>query len=176
MLSLAGCLSTSPVETSEWTVEYPVRQVAAGEKGEVRISQVTVRSPYDSQGIVVLRASGTVAVDPFNRFAAVPSQLLKGPVEDAFRSSGKFSSTVGSSSAASVVSVAEVSVSRIALDCREEGSRKAVVSLAVRLLDRSRRIVSESRGEGSADAAAGNYTEAFSQAFMAAIEAALKGV
>ena len=83
---------------------------------------------------------------------------------------------MGSSSAASVVSVAEVSVSRIALDCREEGSRKAVVSLAVRLLDRSRRIVSESRGEGSADAAAGNYTEAFSQAFMAAIDAALKGV
>ena len=142
----------------------------------MRISQVSVRSPYDSQGFVVLRAGGSLAVDPFNRFAALPSQLLKGPVEDAFVSSGKFSLTVGSASAASISSVAEVSISRIALDCRTEGSRKAVVSLVVRIFDRSRRIVSESRGEGVADAAGGNYTEAFSQAFMAAMDAALKGI
>ena len=176
MLSLAGCLVTHPTETAEWTVEYPLRTAAAGEKGEVRVSQVVVRSPYDSLGFVVLRSGGSMAVDPFNRFVSVPSQLLKGPVEDAFASCGKFSTAVGSSSAASVASVAEVSVSRIALDCRTEGSRKAVVSLVVRLLDRSRRIVSESRGEGSADAAAGNYTDAFSKAFIAAIDAALKGV
>lgn len=170
----AGCFTASPLETSDWSVEFHehAKRTAKPKFGVVRVSQVSVRAPYDVRSIQVMRADGSLAQDPYNRFAAAPSQLLKGPVVDALEASGVFEEVVGSASSAAVSAVAEVSVSRLALDCRKEGSRTAVVSLTMLLLGRDRGIVSYVRGDGSADAADGNYAKAFSEAFSSAIESA----
>jgi len=170
----AGCFTASPLETSDWSVEFQGQAKRAAEPkfGVVRVSQVSVRAPYDVRSIQVMRADGSLAQDPYNRFAAAPSQLLKGPVVDALGASGAFSEVVGPASSAAVSVVAEVSVARLALDCRKDGSRTAVVELNMLLLGRDRGIVSYVRGDGSADAADGNYAKAFSVAFSSAIESA----
>ena len=175
-VALSGCFTERPTEVHDWAVEFCGRTKSAAKPkfGVVRVSQVTVRAPYDVRGIQVMRANGSIAQDPYNRFAASPSQLLKGFVLDAFEAAGVFDGVVGQGSAAAVSAVAEVSVSRFALDCRTNGSRMADVALTVLLLDRDRKIAALVRGDGKADAADGDYAKAFSEAFSAAIEAATR--
>ena len=66
----------------------------------------------------------------------------------------------------------EMLVSEMALDCRRKGDRKAIVKLVLRVLKDGESLGLE-RGEGFADAADGNYGEAFSKAFSDALSAAL---
>ena len=175
-VALSGCFTERPAEVHDWAVEFcgQTKSAAKPKFGVVRVSQVTVRAPYDARGFQVLRADGSLAQDPYNRFAASPSQLLKGPVLDAFEAAGVFEGVVGQGSAAAVSSVAEVSVSRFALDCRTNGVRMAEVALTVLVLDRDRKIAALVRGDGKADAADGDYAKAFSEAFSAAINSAAK--
>ena len=67
--------------------------------------------------------------------------------------------------------MAEVLVSRMALDCRKEGTRKAVASVRVRLIVDAERAM-YAQGEGEADAQDGNYGAAFSSALSAALNSA----
>lgn len=175
--ALSGCLSASRApEVACWSVEY------AGENGAaqireprfdvVRVSQVVVRAPYGVKGLAVLRANGTVAFDPYNEYAAGPSALVKGVVEDALSASGLFKAVVGSSSAVRAPLQAEVTVTRLALDCRAEGSRRAVAELDVCLVD-GRGIVARAKGAGDADAADGKYGAALSRAVSDALAEAM---
>lgn len=169
----AGCLTSSPLPVSHWPVSY-VGSSAAGRSGQYgigRVSQVVVRAPYNAEGIPVLRANGTVELDAYNEFAALPSTLLKGALLDGMAASGKFKTVVNSSSGTSSSAMVEMMVSKLALDCRLPGERKAVVSLILRIL-RDGEILGLAKGEGSADAADGNYGAAFSKAFSDALTAA----
>ena len=170
---LAGCLSATSPELSHWPIEYDGRakKAQATPFGVGRVSQVVVRTPYNAEGIVVLRADGTVEVDPFNEFVATPSAVLKGVVADAMEASGRFSAVVNSSSAVLATTSVEVLVVRLALDCRREGERKAVADVVVRVL-KDGEILALERADGSADAANGNFGEAFSVAVSAALAAA----
>lgn len=177
---LSGCISSSAPQVSTWTVEFARDcEVAAsaavpGEgspHGVVRVSQVSVRAPYDVKSIAVLRADGSVAFDPYNQFAALPSALLKGAVQDALQSRGPFAAAVSSLSRLSSELAAEVTVTRLALDCREHGVRRAVVELSAVLI-KDRALYASSRGVGEADASGGDYSQAFSLAFSrAAVDA-----
>lgn len=174
MPALAGCLTSTPPAVSHWPVEFKGAGNAesAPVYGVARVSQVTVRAPYGAEGIAVMRSGGTLETDAYNLFAAAPALLLKGVVFDALTASGKFSAVVNSSSSAvSAVSV-EVMVTRLALDCREGGGRKAVAETLLRLV-RGGEIVFAATGEGEADAAAGNYGASFSRAVSAALSEAL---
>ena len=174
--ALSGCLtSASAPEIACWNIEYSGEKAGRGVEprfGVARVSQVVVRAPYSVKGLAVLRANGTVAFDPYNEYAAGPSALLKGVVEDALEASGFFKAVVGASSAAGASVTAEVTVTRLALDCRKEGVRNAVAELELRLLG-GRDIVASAKGSGIADAADGNYGAAFSGAVSDAIKAAL---
>ena len=170
---LTGCLTASAPKVKQWLLEYKGQvRVATPAKYEVgRVSQVLVRSPYNETGIAVLRADGSMAFDPYNEYAANPMLMLKGVVFDAMDASGLFGVVVNpSSSVRSSVSV-EVFISRLALDCRKEGERKAVASVRVRLLaDAEKTLYAQSEGE--ADAKDGNYGAAFSTALSAALNSA----
>ena len=173
--ALSGCLTSSVPEIACWNIEYSGERAGRGVEprfGVARVSQVVVRAPYSVKGLAVLRANGTVAFDPYNEYAAGPSALLKGVVEDALEASGFFKAVVGASSSAAASVAAEVTVTRLALDCRKEGVRNAVAELELRLLA-GRDIASSAKGSGIADAADGNYGAAFSGAVSDAIKAAL---
>lgn len=174
--ALSGCLtSASAPEIACWNIEYSGEKAGRGVEprfGVARVSQVVVRAPYSVKGLAVLRANGTVAFDPYNEYAAGPNALLKGAVEDALAASGLFKAVVGPSSSAGASVTAEVTVTRLALDCRKEGVRNAVAELELRLLG-GRDIVASAKGSGIADAADGNYGAAFSGAVSDAIKAAL---
>ena len=174
--ALSGCLtSASAPEIACWNIEYSGEKAGRGVEprfGVARVSQVVVRAPYSVKGLAVLRANGTVAFDPYNEYAAGPNALLKGAVEDALAASGLFKAVVGASSSAGASVTAEVTVTRLALDCRKEGVRNAVAELELRLLA-GRDIASSAKGYGIADAADGNYGAAFSGAVSDAIKAAL---
>ena len=174
--ALAGCLtSVGTPEVACWNVEYTGAKAGRDVEprfGVARVSQVVVRAPYAVKGLAVLRANGTVAFDPYNEYAAGPNSLLKGAVEDALSASGLFKSVVGASSAAGASVSAEVTVARLALDCRREGLRRAVAELELRLVD-GRSIVATVRGTGEADAADGNYGAAFSSAVSGALVGAI---
>ena len=173
--ALSGCLTSSVPEIACWNIEYSGEKAGRGVEprfGVVRVSQVVVRAPYAVKGMSVLRANGTVAFDPYNEYAAGPNALLKGVVEDALEASGFFRAVVGPSSTAGASVTAEVTVTRLALDCRKEGVRNAVAELEIRLLG-GRDIVSSAKGSGIANAADGNYGAAFSVAVSDAIKAAI---
>ena len=171
--ALAGCFSASPLPVAHWPVDYvgPVASDRSGKLGIGRVSQVVVRAPYNAEGISVLRENGTVEHDAYNEFAALPSTLLKGPLLDAMAASGKFKTVVNSSSATISTTSVELMVTNLSLDCRKQDSRRAVVTIILRVL-RSGEIVGLEKGEGSADAADGNYGAAFSKAYSTALSEA----
>ena len=175
---LAGCLSSSSMPPAvRWMLAYrgTLTSAAVPKFGATRLSQVIVSPPFNSLGLAVLRADGTLAVDPYNEFAAQPSQLLKGLVFEALSSSGLFSTVVGPASAASAPNSVEVVVSRLALDCRKDDRRRAVATVLVRVLNK-REIASVTTGEGAVDAADGDFGKAFSTAVSLAVESALKQI
>jgi len=170
MAMLAGCLSSGTPAATEWTVAVEkgaVRHVAAPKFGVARLLLVDVRAPYAGREIAVLRGDGSVAFDPYNTFAATPLRLMTGGALDALAGSGLFSAVVEAGSSADSDVDVEVAVLRMALDCRVEGSRRAVVALSVRLV-RSHRIVAYAIGEGACDAGSGDYSASFSAAAASA--------
>ncbi len=176
---VAGCLTSVPPEVATWTIEFtpasaakPISAAESLSRGSVRILRVSVRAPYDAKTLTVLRPNGSLAFDPYNQFAALPAALLKSAVQDAFLVHGVSCAAV-SFSPLTTDGVAETTVTRLALDCRTPGERRATVELTVRLLKEDRAVFASARGEGSADAADGNYSRAFSCAFSQAVSAAL---
>ena len=134
-------------------------------------AEVLVRSPYNEVGIAVLRADGSMAFDPYNEYAANPTAMLKGFVFDAMDASGLFGTVVNPSSSVKAQAMSEVLVSRLALDCRKEGERKAVAAVRVRLIaDDGKALYAQ--GEGTADAKDGNYGTALSDALSTALNTA----
>ena len=169
----AGCLTAYTPAIARWSIECSGRGVASesAKFGVARPSSVVVRAPYNDELMVVLRADGSVAFDPLNLFASTPAAMLKGVVFDSMVRSGLFKSVVSTSSVASSEIFVEVEISKLALDCRQEGQRNAVAAISVRVLD-GREIVAESSGAGSFDASTGNYGAAFSGAVSSALVAA----
>ena len=170
---LAGCLTSRAPEVACWNLEYAADAAKADARlGVVRVSQVVVRAPYAAKGIAVLRANGTIAFDPYNEYAAGPAALLKGVVSDVMVASGLFKAVVSESSSVKASLLAEVTVTRLAIDCREEGVRRASAELLLQLVD-GREISAAVKGAGAADAADGNYGAALSRAVTDALAAAL---
>ncbi len=177
---LAGCLMSAPPSVATWTIAYEPSRLAASSaapaegapRGSVRVAQVAVRAPYDAKSLAVLRPNGSLAFDPYNQFAALPAALLKGVVQDAFLAHGAFRAAVPAASQVATELSAETTVTRLALDCRTPGERRATVALTV-VLVKDRAIYASASGEGSSDAADGDYTRAFSEAFSRAVAAAL---
>ena len=170
---LSGCLSAGSPRVTQWLLEYkgPVRTTRLTKYEVGRVSQVLVRSPFNEVGIAVLRADGSMAFDPYNEYAANPTAMLKGFVFDAMDASGLFGTVVNPSSSVRSQALAEVLVSRLALDCRKEGERKAVAAVRVRLIaDDGKALYAQ--GEGTADAKDGNYGAALSAALSAALNSA----
>lgn len=179
LLPLAGGCLTSTVEPPvAWNVEL-ARDVlpprAKARFGVVRLLLVEMRAPYTDRGIAVLRANGSIAFDPCNSYAAAPIQLMKGVALASLEASGLFEAVVTSGSSVDSEIDAEISVRKLALDCRQEGSRLAVAEVSVRLV-RNHAIAAEVSGAGVADAADGDYAAAFSKAATEAFADALKRV
>ena len=108
----------------------------------IAVSAVRMRAPYDSIRIPVLRADGSIAFDSFNSFATKPSRLAS----EAFK--------IGREGPI-------VTVRTFALDCRGEGKRDALVELE---------LEGGVKSVGTAPTDDGNYSKAFSAAFMKAAE------
>jgi len=173
--AMCGCLSTPSLpECSCWLIEYRGGQKtpASPKFGVTRLSQVIVNLPYGGTHVIVLKKDGTVAFDPYNTFAAQPTGLLKGPLVAAMKVSGLFSDVIEPGSSAVGTASVEFVVSRLALDCRQEESRQAVVELLVRV-QVGKEIVATATGEGVADATDGDFGTAFSRAVSQAVSSAL---
>ena len=170
---LAGCLTASAPHVSQWILEYEgtVRTAQVSKYDVGRVSQVLVRSPYNEIGIAVLKADGSVAFDPYNEYAANPTAMLKGMVSDAMNASGIFGSVVNASSSVRSTAMVEAFFTRLALDCRTEGSRQASVSVVVRILGPDERA-DIAKGEGVSDATDGNFGAALSAAASSALRSA----
>lgn len=177
---LAGCLGSRPNPPTCWLVsaeEAEVRAVAdIPPRDSARIGSLTVRPPYDGAKFAVLRPDGSVAFDPANAFAVKPELMLKGAACDVLASRGDFD-FVRSQSATNVVF--DITVTKLALDCRREGMRKASVGVAVVARTQCGRGQSVSTracaAESSSDAAGGKYSAAFSKAFSTALVRAYEG-
>lgn len=177
LIALTGCLSPiKPPEVSEWTLhpETLADRVNTAKYGVTRLSSVQVRSPYDVRSFAVLRADSSFAFDPYNHFAAIPSQLLKGVAQDELAASGRFEAVVASTSVASASHVLELTVTDLRLDCsaatEENPSQIATVALSALVLDRDRKIVASGSGSGNSSVEDGDFGTAFSKAFAAAVD------
>jgi len=168
----AGCLSPSePRVPSSWLLTPAAAERAANAKppfGEVRLSIVQVRAPYDGKSFVVLRPDGSVAFDPYNQFASTPSALVKGSALDVLRGTGLFVGVQPSVTTADVKTSLELVVDELALDCRSGDSQLARVSLTLVMI-RNRQVVSAARSDAAVEAVTGNYTAAFGTAFSQAL-------
>lgn len=173
--ALAGCFTSRPPEVAYWLVSGDPARVAklSVKYPSVRLSQVILRTPYDGAALAVLRANDTVAFDAYNRFAASPSMLLKGPTIDLVRASGLFAGVVGPTSSVHTPDTLEVVYTRLALDCT--GDRpQATMEVLLTLVDASRRaVVASSVGSASVPVADGNYGAGFSAALTQSLSDAL---
>lgn len=179
-LALGGCMSAAPRAPQNWAIEFwRANQTAADEadgaakSGTVRVASVAVRAPYDGTRLAVLRSDGTLAFDAYNAFAAAPAQMLRGAVQDAVEASGAFSRVVPANSVAACDMTLETTVTRLALDCRNEGRRDATVEVSL-LLSRGRDVVAAARAEGKAPTGDNDYSAAFSRALARAVGKAME--
>jgi len=176
-VSSVGCLSSSPRAVRAWTVE-PVTagavRVQNGVRFDVtRLASVTALPPYDGDAIRVRRADGTLPADPLNRFAASSDRVFRRPVLAALERDGRFGHVVAPNSSAAAAASVEVRLCEVVLDASGP-ARTARVALAVDVLDgRTRAILLTGSGSGTADAAGGDYTAAFTAAADVALAAAL---
>ena len=174
---LCGCMSSPKRAPSLWTIDFSdardFARVESPKAGVARMLAVSVCEPYDGEGLAVLRSDGSIAFDPYNRFAAAPAALVKGFVHEALAKSGLFERVVGANSVAAAPWAVEVTVRELALDCRTEGSRRARVELEIAVIH-GREVQSTGRGSGDYPAGNGNYSAAFSKAMNAAVAAAVK--
>ena len=137
---LAGCLGSAPKPPVNWTIDI---------EPDAKVSFAAVCAPYGSQRIAVLRPDGSIAFDSRNAFAAAPGSIIKDAV-------------VGRKGEGSLF------VRKLALDCRAEGRRDAVVSLEIAFGDRV------GKGDATEPTADGNYSAAFSRAFSRAYADAIE--
>ena len=173
---LAGCLAPAPPPPKSWMVS--ARRNANTElvaDRVARLGSITVAAPYDRPALAVRRTDGSVAFDPFNVFASSPSALLRAPLAALLEDDGRFGRVLSSSSVARANRTLEAVVTDLSLDCREEGRRTARVSISIAVLE-NREITMFLDGEGAADAASGDYSAAFSEAFAKAVSEAMKGM
>ena len=175
---LTGCLTASITPVSYWVVKRAnVQALSTTQKyGAVRVSQVSVRSPYDSRQLVVRRPDGSLAFDAYNQFAALPSQVFKAPVISALSDSGLCKVAVDASSSARVDHIAEVVVTDLAIVSSGDNQLSASVAVLIRMLDAKRDVVSVSIGSGEVPVRDGLYTDAFSEAFSSAVGKMLAGL
>jgi len=175
---LVGCLSSKPLTVVRWNVTALPDQIVkqSAKYGAVRLAQVSVRAPYDTPEIALVREDGSVTFDAYNRFATTPSALLKGASFDILRASELFKEVLGMSSSARASLSAEIDVSQLALET-VEGALRATVSLQLMLIDQKDRTVTAfACGTAVADASSGRYTDAFAQAYTLALDKALKAL
>ena len=177
-LAFAGCLSSKPPPApSAWTVEPVAAKVARADQprfGAVKLAQFSVRAPYDGTRLAVLRADGSIAFDAYNVFAAPPASLLRGAAADVMEATGVFGAVVGTAPV-DVDGSVEITVTRLAFDCRK-GAPRAVAAVTMAFVS-GRRVMAVSKGEGAAPVGAdGNFTAAFSAAFTEAVSAASDGL
>ncbi len=182
----AGCFSSSAPETKSWMIEstsvIPARKTPPPEGASAfeatRMGNVKVSAPFDRASFVVRRKDGSVAFDAYNAFAAAPSALLRMPVLTHVENDGRFGRVLTQTSVAGADAAVEVLVRDLSLDCRKEGERKARAAVSIDIVqagERGRKKVAlAGDGEGEADAANGNYSEAFSSAVNAALEKAFR--
>lgn len=183
LLLCAGCFSSSVTPPKAWTVsptdDKPPSVPAAGAFSVTRQGPITVTAPFDSTSFVVRRADGSVARDPGNVFASPPSALLRAAVRARLEADGRFGRVVPQSSSASADVQVEVLVRDLSLDCSQAERRtaRAAVSIDVLRAGRgARTVILSGDGAGTGDAAKGDYSAAFSQAFDAALVDALKAL
>lgn len=137
---IAGCLGSAPKPPVNWTIDI---------ESDAKVAFAAVCAPYGGQRIAVLRPDGSIAFDPCNAFAAAPGSIIKDAV-------------VGRKGEGSLF------VRKLALDCRAEGRRDAVVSLEIVSGDRV------GKGEATELTSDGNYSAAFSRAFSRAYANAIE--
>lgn len=171
---LSGCLTSSSRSVTLWNLEFQGVSASTAEAvyGSTRLLQISVASPADNRSILVERADGSVAFDPYNEYAAAPALLLRNLASEAMATSGLFASVVGSASSARADCSMEIIFTKFALDCRQEGRREAEAEVLLRLV-RKGEIERVVRGGGRVDAQSGNYGRAFSQAASQAMTDAL---
>lgn len=175
-LTLSGCLTSAPPPPKSWIVsasrksnsELMIDRIA-------RLGAVTVAAPYDKSALAVKRADGSLAFDAYNVFASSPSALLRAPLAALLEDDGRFGRVLSSISTARSNSTLEAVVTDLSLDCTKENRRMAKVSISIAVLE-NREIKMFLDGSGSADAASGDYSAAFSEAFSRAVFDALKSM
>lgn len=181
LAALSGCFSFGSKKVAKlWTVDCPGHPILtvgprvneATPPKTVRIGSVSVAAPWDCDNIVVRRADGSVARDPYNKFAAQPAALLKGPLMALAASEGVFGRVMPGATAASPDAILELTVTDLSLDCSGNG-RKASVALSAALVSGAgRKVIADGSGDARADASSGDYTAAFSEAFSSALKSA----
>jgi len=171
----AGCLTPAPPAPVNWTIEWRPHEDAVTTWETLpltlRVADVVVRAPYSGTRLPVLRADGSLAFDAYNIFAAPPGKLMKGAAVDAIVRSKRFRHVIGHESQAKADLEMEVTVTRLALDCRTEGRRDALVELTVAFIDEKGGVLAVGPGRASVPVSEGNFSTGFSRAFSGALYA-----
>ena len=176
VLAFSGCLTSAPPPPKSWIVsasrksnsELMIDKVA-------RLGSITVAAPYDKSALAVKRADGSLAFDAYKVFASSPSALLRAPLAALLEDDGRFGRVLSSVSTARSSSTLEAVVTDLSLDCTVENRRTAKVSISIAVVE-NREIKMFLDGWGSADAASGDYSAAFSEAFSQAVFDALRSM
>ena len=176
VLAFSGCLTSAPPPPKSWIVsasrksnsELMIDKVA-------RLGSITVAAPYDKSALAVKRADGSLAFDAYNVFASSPSALLRAPLAALLEDDGRFGRVLSSVSTARSTSTLEAVVTDLSLDCTVENRRTAKVSISIAVIE-NREVKIFLDGSGSADAASGDYSAAFSEAFSQAVFDALRSM
>ncbi len=179
-LFAAGCMTSAPKAPTNWTIEWKRSSACTAEtlaRGkDAKLLHVDVRSPYNGMRLAVLRRDGSIAFDAFNVFADHPSALLKGAALDVLRESRAFRQTLAATSCAYAPVNLELSVTRLALDCRKENERLASVALTLTAVA-NRTVIAVSSAEAAEPVADGEgFSEPFSKAFSDALASAVKSL
>lgn len=184
-LAPAGCrlLGGPAPNYTQYLLAPPAMAAVAGPKlGSISIREFTAISPFDMSAFVYRNTDGSWRIDPYDGFAADPSEMIAAALVDAFDASTRFDLVAYDALAARTDLLLEGVIEDFHSDFQAAGAHESMVRLRVYISRRHggrRGVVFSTVAEGRAAIAAqtpGAVAEALSAATGVALDKIVKAL
>ena len=135
--TLTGCLSRPPLARESFALTLPAAPESTNATGTavLLLKSVVVAPMFDGKALVYRLGEHTWEQDPYAEFLVPPALMLAGPLRTVLRRSGTFRDVTEPGSALTPDRVAEIQITELYGDFRNQAELAAVLALRCTIFD-----------------------------------------
>ena len=137
VLSVAGCVSKSPLATQSYSIDPPPRSAAASDLPDavvVSLLRVSVAPPYSGTSFVYRTGEHRIERDPYALFAAPPGWMLTSAISGYLRGADFIRDVVEPASEIPIAAAIEVDATELCAELGRPGDPAAILTLRFRVM------------------------------------------